>query len=86
MDFKPHMPRAWPQLNATQVRKKEAFLKRLRSQRTTRKRAQAGRPNGNLQCEYRSYLARSLALAPHDALKGDGLTRPPALWTATVGM
>ncbi len=40
-NFKPYMPRIWPpQLNAAQVRKKTAFLKRLRSLRTMRKRAQ----------------------------------------------
>ncbi len=39
-DFKPYMPRIWPRLNAAQVRKKETFLKKLRSQRTMRKRAQ----------------------------------------------
>ena len=43
-DFKPYMPRIWPQLSATQAKKKTTFLKRLRSLRTTKKRAQdAGR-------------------------------------------
>ena len=37
--FKPYMPRTWPQLNAAQEVKKRAFHKKLRSQRTMRKRA-----------------------------------------------
>ena len=40
IDFKPCMPRTWPQLSATQVKKKDALPKRLRSQRTMRKRAE----------------------------------------------
>ena len=38
--FKPYMPRIWPNLNDVQVKKKTGFLKRLRSLRTMRKRAQ----------------------------------------------
>ena len=38
--FKPYMPRTWPKLNDVQVKKKTGFLKRLRSLRAMRKRAQ----------------------------------------------
>ena len=39
-NFKPYMPRIWPRLTDAQVKKKDAFLKKLRSERTMRKRAQ----------------------------------------------
>ena len=39
-DFKHYVPRIWPALNPAQVKKKEAYLKQLRSLRTMRKRGQ----------------------------------------------
>ena len=39
-DFKHYVPRIWPSLNPTQVKKRESYLKKLRSLRTMRKRGQ----------------------------------------------
>ena len=60
--FKHYVPRIWPAMSTTQVKKKEACLKKLRSLRTMRKRGQDKRQDDRVAA-----CNRRIEVVPRDA-------------------
>ena len=72
-DFKHYVPRVWAAMSPGQVKKKEEFLKKLRSLRTMRKRAQDRRQASRVaSCNERIDAVLREAWALHREASGQG--------------